>query len=77
MSSIRNVKFFSLDDRAGKFAVSFPTSYPDLLNFCEGVHFLPPDWVPYNEDSSKQPVFSHDELLVVTAQSDIDDELAT
>ncbi|KAJ2991699.1 hypothetical protein HDV02_003517 [Globomyces sp. JEL0801] len=83
----KGVKVFGLDQRAGEFVVTFPRAYHSGLNhgfnFCEAVNFSPPDWIPYGKDCvdlyskfSKQPVFSHDELLVVTAQSKIDPELA-
>lgn len=72
-----NVSVYSLDQRPGEFVVTFPRAYHagfnHGFNFAEAVNFAPVDWLPFGEHSvnlysrfSKQPVFSHDELIITT-----------
>ncbi|KAJ3114110.1 hypothetical protein HK100_001761, partial [Physocladia obscura] len=75
------VKVCSLDQRAGEFVVTFPRSYHagfnQGLNFAEAVNFALPNWLPYGLSCvdryirfHKQPVFSHEELVISTALKD-------
>jgi histone demethylase JARID1 len=73
-----NVPVYGLDQRPNEFVITFPKAYHagfnHGLNFNEAVNFAPLDWIPYGLDCvlqykrfSKNPVFSHDELLINTA----------
>ncbi|KAJ3393851.1 hypothetical protein HDU84_000814 [Entophlyctis sp. JEL0112] len=75
------VKVCSTDQRAGEFVVTFPRAYHagfnQGLNFAEAVNFALPNWLPYGLSCvdryirfHKQPVFSHEELVIATAQRD-------
>ncbi|KAG0370860.1 hypothetical protein BGZ54_003286 [Gamsiella multidivaricata] len=75
------VKVVALDQRPGQFVVTFPQAYHagfnHGFNFAEAVNFAPPDWcqlglecVQRYKEHRKQPVFSHDELIMTTALSD-------
>ncbi|KAJ1944641.1 hypothetical protein EC988_005936, partial [Linderina pennispora] len=77
----RNVDVFTVDQRAGEFVVTFPQSYHSGfnqgLNFNEAVNFATPDWMPYDimsvkryQQYARNPVFSHDELLVTMLEND-------
>ncbi|KAJ2735345.1 hypothetical protein H4R23_002218 [Coemansia sp. Cherry 401B] len=77
----RGVDVVTCDQRAGEFIVTFPQSYHagfnQGFNFNEAVNFATPDWVPYDTASVKRyrqyarnPVFSHDELLMTMCESD-------
>ncbi|KAG0319065.1 hypothetical protein BGZ99_005323 [Dissophora globulifera] len=76
-----NVKVVALDQRPGQFVVTFPQAYHagfnHGFNFAEAVNFAPPDWCPFGlecvqryKEHRKQPVFSHDELIMTTAIDD-------
>ncbi|KAF9179557.1 hypothetical protein BGZ50_006854 [Haplosporangium sp. Z 11] len=75
------VKVVALDQRPGQFVVTFPQAYHagfnHGFNFAEAVNFAPPDWCSFGLDCvqrykehRKQPVFSHDELIMTTALND-------
>ncbi|KFH67183.1 hypothetical protein MVEG_07706 [Podila verticillata NRRL 6337] len=75
------VKVLALDQRPGQFVVTFPQAYHagfnHGFNFAEAVNFAPPDWcqlglecVKRYKEHKKQPVFSHDELIITTALDD-------
>ncbi|KAG0095347.1 hypothetical protein BGZ93_006008 [Podila epicladia] len=75
------VKVLALDQRPGQFVVTFPQAYHagfnHGFNFAEAVNFAPPDWCQFGLDCvkrykehKKQPVFSHDELIITTALDD-------
>ncbi|KAF9113649.1 hypothetical protein BGX27_001124 [Mortierella sp. AM989] len=75
------VKVLALDQRPGQFVVTFPQAYHagfnHGFNFAEAVNFAPPDWCHFGlecvqryKDHRKQPVFSHDELIMTTALND-------
>ncbi|KAI8615691.1 hypothetical protein BC830DRAFT_1218369 [Chytriomyces sp. MP71] len=75
------VKVCSVDQRAGEFVVTFPRAYHagfnQGLNFAEAVNFALPNWLPYGLSCvdryirfHKQPVFSHEELVIATALRD-------
>ncbi|KAF8977172.1 hypothetical protein BGZ46_007589, partial [Entomortierella lignicola] len=75
------VKVLALDQRPGQFVVTFPQAYHagfnHGFNFAEAVNFAPPDWCPFGlecvqryKDHRKQPVFSHDELIMTIALDD-------
>ncbi|KAJ1949018.1 hypothetical protein FBU59_001331, partial [Linderina macrospora] len=77
----RNVDVFTVDQRAGEFVVTFPQSYHSGfnqgLNFNEAVNFATADWMPYDimsvkryQQYARNPVFSHDELLVTMLEND-------
>ncbi|KAJ2854765.1 hypothetical protein J3B02_002513, partial [Coemansia erecta] len=74
----RGVHVVSCDQRAGEFVVTFPQSYHagfnQGVNFNEAVNFATPDWLPFDMPSvrryqryGRNPVFSHDELIVTMA----------
>ncbi|KAJ3162468.1 hypothetical protein HDU86_004950 [Geranomyces michiganensis] len=78
-----NVKVVGCDQRPGEFVVTFPRAYHagfnQGFNFAEAVNFALPNWLPYGLDCvgryqfhQKQPVFSHDELIVATSKRNID-----
>ncbi|KAG0261774.1 hypothetical protein BG011_000676 [Mortierella polycephala] len=82
------VKVLALDQRPGQIVVTFPQAYHagfnHGFNFAEAVNFAPPDWCRYGVDCAlrykehrKQPVFSHDELIITTARTDNSVETAT
>ncbi|KAI8905734.1 PLU-1-like protein-domain-containing protein [Powellomyces hirtus] len=71
------------DQRPGEFVITFPRAYHagfnQGFNFAEAVNFALPNWLPYGLDCvdryqfhRKQPVFSHDELVIATSKRDID-----
>ncbi|KAJ2422101.1 hypothetical protein GGF47_003730, partial [Coemansia sp. RSA 2524] len=71
----RGVDVVTCDQRAGEFVVTFPQSYHagfnHGFNFNEAVNFATPDWMPFGIASVKRyrqharnPVFSHDELIM-------------
>jgi histone demethylase JARID1 len=73
------VQVYALDQRAGEFVITFPQAYHagfnHGFNFNEAVNFAPSDWEPYGADAvirlqefRRQPVFSHDELLLAAAE---------
>ncbi|KAG0231496.1 hypothetical protein BGW42_000202 [Actinomortierella wolfii] len=75
------VKVLALDQRPGQFVVTFPQAYHagfnHGFNFAEAVNFAPPDWCHFGLECAqrykvyrKQPVFSHDELIITTACND-------
>ncbi|KAK6347123.1 hypothetical protein TWF696_007202 [Orbilia brochopaga] len=75
------VKVYAIDQRAGQFVITFPQAYHagfnHGFNFNEAVNFAPPDWEPYGRagvqryhEFRKQPVFSHEELLLTAAARD-------
>ncbi|KAF9921329.1 hypothetical protein FBU30_008683 [Linnemannia zychae] len=75
------VKVLALDQRPGQVVVTFPQAYHagfnHGFNFAEAVNFAPPDWCHFGvecaqryKEHRKHPVFSHDELIMITALSD-------
>ncbi|KAJ2129465.1 hypothetical protein IW136_005832, partial [Coemansia sp. RSA 678] len=77
----RGVDVVTCDQRAGEFVVTFPQSYHagfnHGFNFNEAVNFATPDWMPFGIASVKRyrqharnPVFSHDELIMTMCESD-------
>ncbi|KAI8833055.1 PLU-1-like protein-domain-containing protein [Chytridium lagenaria] len=69
------VDVFALDQRAGEFVITFPKAFHagfnHGFNFAEAVNFALPNWLPYGLRSfHKQPVFSHDELIIATLRKD-------
>ena len=71
------VPVFALNQRPGEFIVTFPRGYHagfnHGFNFAEAVNFALPDWLPLGQDCvetyriyGKQPVFSHDELVIAS-----------
>ncbi|KAJ3215836.1 hypothetical protein HDU67_010256 [Dinochytrium kinnereticum] len=75
------VDVFALDQRAGEFVITFPKAYHagfnHGFNFAEAVNFALPNWLPYGfscieryREFHKQPVFSHDELIIATLRKD-------
>lgn len=76
------VNVFALDQQAGQFVITFPQAYHagfnHGFNFNEAVNFAPEDWEPFGDSGaqrlqqfSKQPCFSHDELLMNAASQEI------
>ncbi|TPX70142.1 hypothetical protein SpCBS45565_g01901 [Spizellomyces sp. 'palustris'] len=79
----KGVDVVALDQRPGEFVVTFPRAYHagfnQGFNFAEAVNFALPNWLPFGLDCveryheyRKQPVFSHDELVIATSKRDID-----
>ena len=77
------VDVYTMDQHAGEFIVTFPRAYHagfnHGMNLAEAVNFVLPDWLPYGSACeveyslySKQPVFSHDELLIRMANDKIE-----
>ncbi|KAJ2412497.1 hypothetical protein GGI10_003647 [Coemansia sp. RSA 2530] len=77
----RNVDVVSCDQRAGEFVITFPQSYHagfnQGFNFNEAVNFATSDWMPFDVPSvmryqhyERNPVFSHDELVMSMCESD-------
>ncbi|KAF1991144.1 histone demethylase JARID1D [Aulographum hederae CBS 113979] len=75
------LRVYAADQRAGQFIITFPQAYHSGFNhgfnMNEAVNFAPSDWEPYGEaavqklrDFRRQPVFSHDELLLSAASRD-------
>ena len=75
------VDVYAVDQRANQFVITFPSAYHagfnHGFNLNEAVNFAPFDWEPFGRqciqryiDYSKQPVFSHDELLITTLTHD-------
>jgi len=75
------VRVYATDQRAGQFVITFPNAYHagfnHGFNMNEAVNFAPQDWEPFGEaavqklqDFRRQPVFSHDELLLNAAARD-------
>lgn len=73
------VRVVACDQRPGEFVVTFPKAYHSGFNhgfnFNEAVNFALPDWLPSGLECvqryqaiKKNPVFSHDELLMTVAQ---------
>ncbi|KAM0753831.1 JmjC-domain-containing protein [Meredithblackwellia eburnea MCA 4105] len=73
------VSVYACDQRPNEFVITFPRAYHSGFNhgfnFNEAVNFALPDWLPTGlkcvnryRDIKKNPVFSHDELLVTISQ---------
>ncbi|CAO1622505.1 unnamed protein product [Jaminaea pallidilutea] len=73
------VRVYACDQRANEFVVTYPKAYHSGFNqgfnFNEAVNFALPDWVDLDlecvrryQQFQKNPVFSHDELLVTASQ---------
>ncbi|KAI7883965.1 hypothetical protein K492DRAFT_205018 [Lichtheimia hyalospora FSU 10163] len=82
-----NVKVYAVDQRPGQFVVTFPKAYHSGFNhgfnFCEAVNFAPLEWIEHGLECvnlykkyRRQPCFSHDELLVTTANADHSPQVA-
>lgn len=76
------VKVVHLNQRAGEFVITFPRGYHagfnQGFNCAEAVNLAMPDWLQFGlrcvelySKVNKQPVFSHDQLVLATAKSDI------
>lgn len=74
-----DVRVYAVDQRPNEFIITFPRAYHSGFNhgfnFNEAVNFALPDWldnglrcVERYRDIKKNPVFSHDELLVTISQ---------
>lgn len=74
-----NIKVYGCNQRPGEFVITFPRAYHSGFNHgfncAEAVNFALPDWLPYGErcvalyrQFCKQPIFSHDQLLIMTAK---------
>ncbi|KAK4058769.1 hypothetical protein OIO90_000215 [Microbotryomycetes sp. JL221] len=68
-------RVYALDQRPNEFIITFPRAYHSGFNhgfnFNEAVNFALPDWIPQGlrcvnryREIKKNPVFSHDELLL-------------
>ncbi|KAI9103186.1 hypothetical protein DFS34DRAFT_356513 [Phlyctochytrium arcticum] len=77
------VDVVAIDQRPGEFVITFPRSYHAGFNhgynFAEAVNFALPNWLPFGLDCvdryheyRKQPVFSHEELIIATSKRDMD-----
>jgi histone demethylase JARID1 len=77
------VSVYTLDQREGEFVVTFPRAYHSGFNhgfnFAEAVNFATIDWLSFGRDCvesyseyCKQPVFSHDELVVSMVKNNLD-----
>lgn len=75
------VPCYVADQRAGQFIITFPNAYHagfnHGFNFNEAVNYAPPDWVPKGKEAyesyrqqHRSPLFSHDAILLWTAQKD-------
>lgn len=73
------VRVVVCDQRPNEFVITFPRAYHSGFNhgfnFNEAVNFALPNWLPTGlkcvnryRDIKKNPVFSHDELLVTISQ---------
>ncbi|KAI0265971.1 PLU-1-like protein-domain-containing protein [Gloeopeniophorella convolvens] len=73
------VRVYACNQRAGELVITFPKAYHagfnHGFNFNEAVNFALPDWLTYGRqcveryrEHRKQPVFSHDELLITITQ---------
>lgn len=74
-------RVYCADQRPNEFVITFPRAYHSGFNhgfnFNEAVNFALPDWIPNGlrcvnryREIKKNPVFSHDELLVTIATWD-------
>ncbi|KPV75911.1 uncharacterized protein RHOBADRAFT_52923 [Rhodotorula graminis WP1] len=74
-----DVRVYAVDQRPNEFIITFPRAYHSGFNhgfnFNEAVNFALPDWldnglrcVERYRDIKKNPVFSHDELLITISQ---------
>ena len=74
-------RVYAVDQRPNEFIITFPRAYHSGFNhgfnFNEAVNFALPDWIPIGlkcieryREIKKNPVFSHDELLMTIAQHD-------
>lgn len=72
---------YAVDQRPNEFIITFPRSYHSGFNhgfnFNEAVNFALPDWLPVGlkcieryREIKKNPVFSHDELLMTISSHD-------
>ncbi|GAA5948514.1 hypothetical protein JCM21900_002735 [Sporobolomyces salmonicolor] len=75
------VRVYAVDQRPNEFIITFPRAYHSGFNhgfnFNEAVNFALPDWLPIGlkcieryREIKKNPVFSHDELLLTISQHD-------
>lgn len=73
------VRVYAADQRPNEFIITFPRGYHSGFNhgfnFNEAVNFALPDWLPEGlrcieryREIKKNPVFSHDELLITISQ---------
>ncbi|KAI0287615.1 PLU-1-like protein-domain-containing protein [Russula brevipes] len=73
------VRVYACNQRAGELVITFPKAYHagfnHGFNFNEAVNFALPDWLTYGRqcveryrEHRKQPVFSHDELIITITQ---------
>ncbi|KAJ3042941.1 hypothetical protein HDV00_006248 [Rhizophlyctis rosea] len=76
-----DVDVCALDQRPGEFVITFPRAYHagfnHGFNFAEAVNFALPNWLPHGlncaeryHEFHKQPVFSHDELVISTCKKE-------
>ncbi|GAA5941027.1 uncharacterized protein JCM15063_000623 [Sporobolomyces koalae] len=74
-------RVYAVDQRPNEFIITFPRAYHSGFNhgfnFNEAVNFALPDWIPNGlncieryREIKKNPVFSHDELLMTIAMHD-------
>ncbi|GAA5928683.1 hypothetical protein JCM10213_002531 [Rhodosporidiobolus nylandii] len=75
------VSVYAVDQRPNEFIITFPKAYHSGFNhgfnFNEAVNFALPDWLPLGlscveryREIKKNPVFSHDELLITISTWD-------
>ncbi|GAA6027065.1 hypothetical protein JCM8097_006083 [Rhodosporidiobolus ruineniae] len=75
------VRVYAVDQRPNEFIITFPKAYHSGFNhgfnFNEAVNFALPDWLPIGltcsdryREIKKNPVFSHDELLMTISTWD-------
>ncbi|GAA5968292.1 hypothetical protein JCM11641_003799 [Rhodosporidiobolus odoratus] len=76
-----DVRVYAVDQRPNEFIITFPRGYHagfnHGFNFNEAVNFALPDWLPLGlacveryREIKKNPVFSHDELLITISTWD-------
>ncbi|CDR43083.1 hypothetical protein NBRC10512_001529 [Rhodotorula toruloides] len=83
-----DVRVYAADQRPNEFIITFPGAYHSGFNhgfnFNEAVNFALPDWLEDDlrcieryREIKKNPVFSHDELLITIAQWERDPRTAS
>lgn len=81
------IPVYAVDQRPGQFIVTFPKVYHcgfnHGMNLNEAVNFAPPDWISFGKsavmtykDQKRDPVFSHERLLIAAAENDLSSQTA-
>ena len=84
--SQNGVPIYACDQRPNEFVITFPKAFHcgfnHGLNFNEAVNFACPDWIPDGKDCidnyrklKRNPVFSHDELLITILKQGFSDSI--